>query len=429
MCDILAGLSGYCHDFALICYQPNFLSQPLHWLITILDLVVDATTGWHWPLCGFITRNTFSYTVYISANKVFTDWGGRIVCSSASRLRKGPASVPVRWADTFICNSLSLHQKPRYILMNSREYIEKIMGYMAASPKMGFRIYVGINTHNQKIQGILIVLLIFNFDVFFYSTVWHLNCTGALKVQCCGASSPGQQVGLFSQTVFLWPGAGPKQGAYTSELKNTGFCTASDWEGRVTAAEGCCISWNPVLVPTAKRLNNPALRQFCFCFEILWREPCVFYLPACRRTVDIENLFGCGYNKNTQQQSRGDNPKSLNTVSTKDRLNFTLIATAARVQVEQFHTLPAVVAFPFNTSKWMKTLRGREWRKNNLDPSTGLPADYPPSAATCHPAPRACCLMGENEPWSQKSPRFLSRHLFFYSPILPILLSLRSIKL
>lgn len=216
MCDILAGLSGYCHDFALICYQPNFLSQPLHWLITILDLKSillmrrRATTGWHWPLCGFITRNTFSYTVCISANKVFTDWGGRIVCSSASRLRKGPASVSGRWADTFVCNSLSLHQKPRYILMNSMEYIEKIMGYMAASPQMGFLIYVGINTHNQKIHGILIVLLIFNFDVFFYSTVWHLNCTNALKVQCCEASSPGQQVGLFSQTVFLWPGAGPE---------------------------------------------------------------------------------------------------------------------------------------------------------------------------------------------------------------------------
>lgn len=106
MCDILAGLSGYCHDSALICYQPIFLSQPLHWLITISDrksiLLMRrlATTGWPWPLCGFITRNSFSYIyIYQRIKWIFTDWGGRIVCSSASRLRKGPASVSGPWAE------------------------------------------------------------------------------------------------------------------------------------------------------------------------------------------------------------------------------------------------------------------------------------------------------------------------------------------
>lgn len=176
-------------------------------------------------------------------------------------------------------------------------------------------------------------------------------------------------------------------------------------------------SRNPVLVLTAKRLKNPALRQFCFCFEIQWREPFVFYLPACRRTVDIENLFGCGYNKNTQQRSRGGNPKSLNTVSTKDRLNFTLIATAARVQVEQFHTL--LLLFPLTLlNEWKLWGEESEGKTTCILPLAFQQTILPLQWRAVHPT----CLLpdGSLEKTSHKVRNLLSFSLdssfFFFIP-------------
>lgn len=155
------------------------------------------------------------------------------------------------------------------ILMNTVEYIEKIMGYMATSPHMWFLfIYVGINNQNHEIQGIFIVLLIFNFYVFFFfplASELHQGLESAVWQSILSGPTSGF---IFTDSISVARSRSITRGASTSALTNTGPCE----QPRTEKAEWrplrdlVLASWNPVSVLTAKRVEKSCSDAVLFLF-------------------------------------------------------------------------------------------------------------------------------------------------------------------